>query len=135
MKADTFQKAPAQVSFNTAINVPANGTQTVGGDCTPAPGANYFVMRTHTHRRGILATIKRLGDANEELVHTTNWDTRREPLGNAAVPDLPRREKFHYSCSYQNDRTLSRPWAPPRYNEMCMAITYFFPAMSGGSCN
>jgi hypothetical protein len=134
-----FQKAQSQVSFNALINIPANGKQTVGGDCTPAAGANYFMMLTHTHRRGIDASITRKlasGQMGEVLVHTTNWDSPSNILWeNPPYLTFQAGEKFHYKCSYQNDRTTSTTvGVSAANNEMCMAITYFFPATSPPAC-
>jgi hypothetical protein len=137
VKAAKFQIAQALVSFNTGIFIPPNGTQTVGGDCTPPPGVNFFIMGTHTHRRGVDAKITRVGGANETLVETTNWDNPTPGVWETP-PYLTfgAGEKFHYSCSYQNDRNAyTTVGTSAANNEMCMAITYFFPATSGGSCN
>ncbi|HEX4334596.1 MAG TPA: hypothetical protein VH062_01710 [Polyangiaceae bacterium] len=128
-----YQKADAQVSFNTQIAIPPNGMQTVGGDCTPAAGANYFIMQTHTHKRGILAVINRKlanGMLGEELVRTTNWDNPQAHVWQAApFLNFQSGEKFHYSCTYQNDRaSLVTVGTSAENNEMCMAEAYFFPA-------
>jgi hypothetical protein len=135
-----FEKAASLVSFNVMINIPANGMQTVGGDCTPGAGSKFFQMLTHTHRRGKLATISRVlanGQMGEELVKTTDWDHPTTNLWGA--PDFltfKSGEKFHYSCTYQNDldQTVTVGTSAAT-NEMCMAITYFYPASAGGSCN
>jgi hypothetical protein len=135
-----FEKAASLVSFNTMISIPANGMQTVGGDCTPGAGSKFFQMLTHTHKRGKLATITRVlanGQMGEELVKTTDWDHPTTNLWNA--PDFltfKQGEKFHYSCTYQNDLDqLVTVGTSAAVNEMCMAITYFYPASAGGSCN
>ena len=45
-------------------------------------------------------------------------------------------EKFHYECQYMNDLDQVVTAGPSAdTNEMCMAITYYFPASAGGSCN
>jgi hypothetical protein len=136
----TFVKAAPLISFNTAINIPANGTQTVGGDCTPGAGANFYMASTHTHKRGVLATINRVladGTMGEELVHTTDWE-KPDFKQYQAAPFLTFKtgEKFHYSCTYQNDRNVPVTVGnSAETNEMCMAVTYFFPATAtGGSC-
>jgi hypothetical protein len=133
VKGETYQKADAQVSFNTAIRIPANGMQKVGGNCTPAAGANYFIMQTHTHKRGILAVVNRKlasGQLGEELVKTTNWDSPNAHIWQQA-PFLTFQpgEKFHYSCTFQNDRaSVVTVGTSAEANEMCMAEAYFFPA-------
>src|ERR1051325_2649710 len=134
VKAAQFQKAESQVSFNLNINMPANGTQTVGGDCTPPAGAKYFMMPSHTHRRGVDASITRKlanGMMGETLVHTTNWDSPENILWeNPPYLTFQPGEKFHYRCSFKNDRAQTTTVGiSAANNEMCMAITYFFPAV------
>ncbi|HEX4341242.1 MAG TPA: hypothetical protein VH062_35275 [Polyangiaceae bacterium] len=134
-----FQKAQSQVSFNVLINIPANGMQTVGGDCTPAAGGKYFMMLTHTHRRGVDASITRKlasGQMGEVLVHTTNWDSPSNILWeNPPYLTFQAGEKFHYQCQYKNDRSSATTvGVSAANNEMCMAITYFFPAASPPAC-
>jgi len=133
VRAEKYQLADAQISFNTRIAIPPNGMQTVQGDCTPAAGGNYFLMQTHMHKRGILATVNRKlasGQMGEELVHTTNWDSPEVHLWQQA-PFLTFQpgEKFHYSCTFQNDRaSVVTVGTSAENNEMCMAEAYFFPA-------
>ncbi|HEX3597505.1 MAG TPA: hypothetical protein VHU80_20495 [Polyangiaceae bacterium] len=140
VKSAEFQKAAPLISFNTQIAIPPNGTQTVSGDCTPARGVSFFLMGTHTHRRGIDASITRKlanGQLGEMLVHTTNWDAPEAVLWeNSPYLTFQSGEKLHYSCSYQNDRNaVTTVGSSAATNEMCMAITYFFPATAGGTCN
>jgi hypothetical protein len=134
-----FEKASSLISFNTSIRLPPHGMQTVGGDCTPGAGAKFFYMLTHTHRRGKLATITRVlanGTMGEELVRSTDWEVPMEHkwLSEPLLTFQPG-EKFHYSCDYQNDldQTVT-VGASAAINEMCMAITYYYPASAGGSC-
>ena len=134
-----FTRAGALVSFNTGIFIPANGKQTVGGDCTPGAGAKFFLMSTHTHRRGVGAQITRktsAGALTDVLVKTTDW----EHPGVGQWMDTPLvfgpGEKFHYSCDFVNDRpALTTVGSSAETNEMCMAITYFYPDTARGSCN
>jgi hypothetical protein len=129
-----YTPASALVSFNLGIRIPANGTQTVSGTCTPREGAKFFAMTTHTHKRGTLATIKRQN--GEELVRSTDWefpDSKHwlEPPYLTFGPG----EKFTYSCTFQNDRnSVVTVGTSAEANEMCMAITYFFPASALGTC-
>ena len=129
-----YTPASALVSFNLGIRIPANGTQTVSGTCTPGANAKFFAMTTHTHKRGTLATIKRT--SGEELVRSTDWefpDSKHwlEP----PYLTFGAGERFTYSCTFQNDRnSVVTVGTSAEANEMCMAITYFFPASAGGSC-
>ena len=43
---------------------------------------------------------------------------------------------LHYACTFQNDRAaVTTVGTSALTNEQCMAITYYFPAANGGSCN
>jgi hypothetical protein len=135
-----FQKAASLVSFNTGIFLPPGGKQTVGGDCTPGAGAKFFIMLTHTHRRGVLSSVHRVlanGMMGEELVRTDDWEHPPTMLWDE--PDFltfGAGEKFHYECQYQNDLDqIVTVGNSADVNEMCMAISYFFPASAAGSCN
>jgi Copper type II ascorbate-dependent monooxygenase, C-terminal domain len=140
VNAETYQKAGSQVSFNVGINVPAHGMQTVGGDCTPVPGANYFIMQTHTHKHATLAVVNRKsnGMLGEELVRTTDWDNPQAHEWHAApFLNFKSGETFHYSCSYTNDSASAvTVGTSADKNEMCMAEAYYFPiAAQPGACN
>jgi hypothetical protein len=134
-----FQRAAPLISFNTGIAIPPNGKQTVTGDCTPGAGAKFYLASTHTHKRGVLATIHRLladGTQGEEIVHTTDWE-KPHLVSWQAEPFLTFKagERFRYSCSYQNDRNqIVTVGNSAELNEMCMAVTYFFPSTATGTC-
>jgi hypothetical protein len=139
--AETYQKADAQISFNIGIAVPPHGMQTVQGDCQPVPGANYFLMQTHTHKHATLAEVTRKlanGMMGESLVQTTNWDMPQAHVWQAApFLTFASGEMFHYSCSYQNDSDITvTVGTSADTNEMCMAEAYFYPASgTTPSCN
>jgi hypothetical protein len=134
-----FEKAASLISFNAGIFLQPNEMQTVEGDCTPGDGAKFFYMLTHTHRRGQLATIDRVladGSLGERLVKSTDWEHPDEEKW-LKDPYLTFKtgEKFHYSCQYMNDIDQIVTAGPSAAtNEMCMAITYYFPASAGGTC-
>ena len=132
VKAAMYQKADAEVSFNVGIAIPPMGTQTVTGTCPNVPGANYFLMQTHMHKHGTLATVN-VVHANgmmEEVVHTTNWDSPDvKEWHSAPFLTLGSGDHFQYSCSYKNDTNqLITVGTSAAVNEMCMMETYFFPA-------
>jgi hypothetical protein len=135
----SFEKAASLVSYNGGIFIPAHGMQSVSGDCMPGKGAKFFYMLTHTHRRGTLATISRglaNGQMGELLVKSTNWELPQEKkwLEEPFITFQPG-ETLHYACDYTNDLDQIVTAGPSAdTNEMCMAITYYFPASAGGSC-
>jgi hypothetical protein len=72
----------------------------------------------------------------EELVRSIDWEVPQEKkwLTDPFMTFQPG-EKFHYSCDFENDLNQVVTAGPSAAtNEMCMAITYYFPATAGGSC-
>ena len=139
VKAEKFEKANAQISFNVGIAVPPHGTQTVQGECTPAANAKYFLMQTHSHKYTTKAQVVRKlasGQLGEVLSESTNWEVPEVRIW-PGEPFLTFKqgEKFQYSCSYKNDTNNTiTVGISAELNEMCMAEAYFFPAVQPGAC-
>jgi hypothetical protein len=137
----TFQVASVQLSFNTQIAIPPNGSQNVTGVCTPPNGASYFYMTTHTFKRGIDARITRRaadGTLGEVLVDTTDFSMPAESTWTAGhFLTFAAGEKYQYRCSYQNDRASTVTVGDSaENNEQCTTMAYYFPAGSNPpTCN
>jgi len=129
-------QAAAMVSFNASINVPpasalGPGTQTVGGTCTAPVGSKFFVMTTHTHKHATVTDVNYVsGGQTTNVVHTTDWENPDVGLWQAPnFLTVKAGDSFTYSCSYVNtSSTAVTVGETAAYNEMCMAIGYYFPA-------
>ena len=153
---DVMYKAATMISFNTSISVPAGtasapGKQTVTGTCTAPVGANFFMMSTHTHKHAVAATIDYIHNGQTtEVVHTgtattypadqqkgSGVDWEHPGIGSwlsAPFLTVQQGDSFTYSCAYEN--TTSTPVTvgeTAASNEMCMAVTYWFPASLGAA--
>jgi hypothetical protein len=125
------QRAGALVSFNVGINIPPMGDQTVSGTCTVPAGANFFILSTHTHKYATIASIRDGSATGTELVHTTDWENPDTKVWLQA-PFYNFSGNLYYSCTYHNTTSQTlRVGTSAVANEMCMAVTYFFPAPSG----
>ncbi len=155
---DVMYKAATMISFNTSINVPpgtasAPGKQTVSGTCTAPVGANFFTMSTHTHKHAVAAWITyNHNGTSTEVVHTgpattypadqevgSGVDWEHPGIGSwATAPFLTvqQGDTFTYNCSYENTTSTNvTVGETAASNEMCMAVTYWFPATLGtASC-
>jgi len=146
-------EAATMVSFNTSIDVPpatasGPGTQTVTGTCKAPAGSNFFAISTHTHKHATAAIIDYVHNGTTtEIVHTgalpagqsypadqevgsgTDWEHPGVGLWETA-PFLTTvaGDTFTYSCAYSNTgSTAVTVGETAAYNEMCMAVGYFFP--------
>jgi hypothetical protein len=146
-------QAGVMVSFNVKIDVPpatasGPGTQTVTGTCSAPAGSKFFVLSTHTHKHATAAVINYVHDGvSTEIVHTgalpagqsypvdqevgTGTDWEHPGVGlyeNPPFLTTSAGDTFTYACSYENTgSTAVTVGETAAYNEMCMAVTYFFP--------
>ncbi len=155
------QEASTMISFNTSIDIPpanANGpgVQTVKGTCHAPVGANFFMMSTHTHKHATAAIINYIHNGETtEVVHTgplaagasypadqevgSGVDWEHPGIGSwTSAPYLTVQsgDSFTYSCAYSNtSSTAVTVGETAASNEMCMAVTYWFPKSLGtASC-
>jgi hypothetical protein len=154
---DVKYQAGTLVSFNVGINVPAAsssgpGTQTVQGTCTAPVGANFYQMSTHTHKHATAAWVDYVHNgASTEIVHTgqassyppdqemgSGVDWEHPGVGLWVSPNfltVQQGDSFTYHCSYSNSSSQAvTVGETATYNEMCMAVGYYFPA-GAVSCN
>jgi hypothetical protein len=154
---NVMYQAGTMVSFNSTINVPAAtaagpGTQTVQGTCTAPTGAQFFMMSTHTHKHATAAWVDYThAGTTTEIVHTgttttypadqeqgSGTDYEHPGVGWWQAPNfltVQAGDSFSYGCSYSNTGTTAiTVGETAAYNEMCMAVGYYFPAGSA-RCN
>ncbi|HTB74588.1 MAG TPA: hypothetical protein VK762_15170 [Polyangiaceae bacterium] len=153
---DVMYQAGTMVSFNSQIDVPAAtaagpGTQTVNGTCQAPVGSKFFTMSTHTHKHATAAWVDYIhAGSTTEIVHTgttstypadqeqgSGVDWEHPGVGLWVTPNfltVQQGDSFTYHCSYSNTGTQAvTVGETAAYNEMCMAIGYYFPAGSA-SC-
>ena len=119
----------------------------MSGTCTVPVGSQFFTMSTHTHKHATAAVIQYVhaDGTSEEIVHTgaastypavqapntgTDWEHPGVAEWNAPnFLTVQQGDSFTYSCSYENTgNTNVTVGETASYNEMCMAVGYFFPA-------
>jgi hypothetical protein len=153
---NVMYQAGSMISFNVQINVPAAsasgpGTQTVNGTCNAPVGAKFFMMSTHTHKNATAAWVEFVHNGQtSEIVHTgptSTYPADQEPMSGTdwehpgvgwwSAPNyltVGQGDSFNYHCSYKNTgSTAITVGETAAYNEMCMAVGYYFPA-GAASC-
>jgi hypothetical protein len=130
-------QAATMVSFNAGINVPPGGMQTVMGGCSAPVGSKFFAITTHTHKHATESKVNFIsGGKVQNIVDTTDWES--PDVGLWYAPNyltVNSGDSFTYSCAYTNTgSTAVTVGETAAFNEMCMAIGYFFPAGSA-VCN
>jgi hypothetical protein len=129
-------QAGTMVSFNASINVPAAtaagpGMQTVMGSCQAPVGSKFFAITTHTHKHATVTDVHFIsGGQSQLIVNTTDWEA--PDVGLWYAPNfltVNAGDSFTYSCAYTNTGSQAvTVGETAAFNEMCMAIGYYFPA-------
>lgn len=125
------------LAANSQILVPPNGTQTVRGTCSAGAGAKFFLWTTHSHKFTTADDINYIsGGKTTNIVHTTDWENPGTRVW--GPPDFlttKAGDSFSYSCTYKNTLATTLTFGETAaYNEMCLAIGYYFPDTISASC-
>jgi hypothetical protein len=132
------QKAAAVYSLaaNAQINVAPMATGTVRGSCSATAGSKFFLWTTHSHKFTTEDDVNLVrGGQTTNLVKTTDWENPGTKVwGPPDFLTVQAGDSFTYSCTYKNTLTRQLTFGETAaYNEMCLAIGYYFPA-GGASC-
>jgi hypothetical protein len=130
-------QAGTMISFNASINVPPGGMQTVTGSCSAPVGSKFFAVTSHTHKHATDTKVNFVsGGKVQNIVNTTDWESPDVGLFYApSFLTVNSGDSFTYSCAYSNTSSQTvTVGETAAFNEMCMAIGYYFPAGSA-SCN
>lgn len=127
----TYQRAAAYVTYNTQINIPPMSAGEAGGSCAVPSGAKFFGLSTHVHKQG---TLTRVRDGAATLFESTDWE--HPGTVNWGEPTFYEFSgTLDYHCSYQNNTTRTvTEGNSAEFDEMCMAVGYFFPATGPKFC-
>jgi hypothetical protein len=124
------------LAANAQINVAPNATQTVRGSCTAPAGSKFFLWTTHSHKFTTEDDVNYVsGGQTTNIVKTTDWESPGTHVwGPPDFLTVKAGDSFTYSCTYKNTLTRQLTFGETAaYNEMCLAIGYYFPA-GGASC-
>jgi hypothetical protein len=131
-----YTRTEPYVTFYGNINIPPAAVDHVEGDTCPTPaGAKFWSLSMRSHKQGDLLVIK---DGSTPVFQTTDW---RFPGASTFGPPSFfsfATNQLTYECTYTNDlenvnRTITTGDSPAT-DEVCMAITYYFPATGSIFC-
>lgn len=125
-----YTRAAAYITYSQGFTVPASpDPYAVSAECSVPATAKFFGMSTHSHQYSIQTDVF---DGDTNVVTSTNWE---HPTV-ASWMDAPHYTfstgRLRYECQYLN--TSGAPvdeGSSAEFNEMCMAVGYFFPANNG----
>jgi hypothetical protein len=128
------QITPAQVSFvgNVTFTVPmgAAGYQ-VNGQCSHLPaGTNVFAVFPHMHQIGASINVSLdTPSGPQTLANVTPWRFTEQPVINVSpIAQVAAGGRESVTCTYNNTTNQPVSFGQSSTDEMCFAITYFYPA-------
>lgn len=128
----TVTRADSLVTHNFSINILPASAKSETFTCTPPAGVKYLSLSTHSHKQSV-HTFIRDGVGNPNLFESTSFEHPGTVLFNQ--PPFLSLNQLTYQCDYVNptNRTITAG-SNVATDELCMAITYFFPATGARIC-
>lgn len=125
-------RADSLVTYNASISIPPGSAKSHTFTCTPPAGVKFLSLSTHSHKQSV-HTYVRDGVGNPILFEST--DFRHPGTVLFAQPPFLSLSQLTYQCDYVNPtgRTIGSG-SSPATDELCMAITYFFPGTGARIC-
>jgi len=124
-----YTRAAAYITYSQGFSIPANSPGSVSDTCAVPAGAKFFAMSTHSHKQSTSTEVR---DGKSMVLTSANWEHPTvetwsdDPFYTFASGDLT------YQCDYYNPTgTTVNEGASAEFNEMCMAVGYYFPAPQG----
>jgi hypothetical protein len=128
-EGDATKLLPVQTLFTGAydLEVPTGESESKYFQVMP-PGNHYFALTTHTHRLGVLATLKRAKSQDDEsavLLHESrDWD--EPPLTQFNPPIMFAGDGLLLTCEYDNYTGQPVHFGTNATDEMCFFWAYYY---------
>ncbi len=126
-----FTRADSLVSYNGSIDILPGQTKSETFTCTLPAGLKYLSLSTHSHKQSV-HTYVREGVGDPILFESTSF---AHPGTTFFPPPFLSLNQLTYQCDYVNPtgRTIFSG-SSVATDELCMAITYFFPGTGARIC-
>jgi hypothetical protein len=141
MPAGWAPEAEAAMEFTGTVggiylepHSPGSASHFTGALGEPGDPSHVFALTSHTHARGVRATIERAkkGATGGELLHES-LDWAEPPLTRLDPPlAFDGEDGLLLTCEYQNDTDGTIVFGTNVDSEMCFMWTYYYPARPGG---
>lgn len=121
--------------YNNSIRIPPNAVNhTETAKCPTPTGAKFWTLQTHAHQQSLHSEVL---NANTEMIYQNDdWTNPKVDYPDPFIT-FPN-DEMTWSCTYnntgpnKNSMIFSGPSAT--INEMCVTMTYYFPATKAIPC-
>ena len=120
-----YTKTAAFVSYNGAIDIPANAPSHMEREtCPVASDAKFWLMSTHAHKRAISTAVR---NGSEVTFQSNDWEHPGQKTWMTPAEFYSFNSSLTYECSYNNTGgPRVQDGDSAQTDEMCMASGYYF---------
>jgi hypothetical protein len=143
MKESDFQNEADFLFFGDPdINIPAQGSQTLGPVYIPLPadleGSNFFGFTGHEHHYGTGVTVTTAPSKtgpDDVIYDPPNFNWAEPPTLYKDPPVVvPKGGGFHLTCKWNNTGNTNVKFGESANDEMCFFWTYYYPSKGAFVC-
>jgi Copper type II ascorbate-dependent monooxygenase, C-terminal domain len=105
------------------------GVQVIKGTCTLKADSHYFAVFPHMHQIGThIAVAATVGGAAQTL-YDADYSFNNQDFKEFPPVAMAQGDQVGVACTYDNQTGMPVQFGQSSYNEMCFAISYFYPPL------
>jgi Copper type II ascorbate-dependent monooxygenase, C-terminal domain len=109
------------------------GIQTVTGKCTIKADTHYFAVFPHMHQIGTHIAVTATVGGTVQTLYDADYTFNNQDFKEWAPIAMTAGDTVGVTCTYDNETGAPVQFGQSSYNEMCYAISYFYPPLPTGT--
>jgi Copper type II ascorbate-dependent monooxygenase, C-terminal domain len=109
------------------------GISTVPGKCTVHSDTNYFAVFPHMHQIGTHIAVTATVGGTAQTLYDADYSFNNQVFEEFAPIAMHSGDQVGVVCTYDNETGAPVQFGQSSYNEMCFAISYFYPPITTGT--
>jgi hypothetical protein len=130
--------APSEAQMVLAGPIPDNrvtpaipvGVQTVKGKCTLKDTTHYFAVFPHMHQIGTHIAVSATVGGTAQTLYDADYSFNNQDFKEFTPIAMSAGDVVGVTCTYDNETGMPVQFGQSSYNEMCFAISYFYPPLA-----
>jgi hypothetical protein len=114
-------------------SIPVGPNQIVSGGCTLPSDTKYFAVFPHMHQIGTHIKVDAVVGGTTMNLYDNDYSFNNQDFAEFTPIAMAKGDKVNVTCTYDNETGMPVKFGQSSYNEMCYAISYFYPPISTGS--
>jgi hypothetical protein len=130
--------APTEAQMVLAGPIPDNrvtpaipvGVHTVNGKCTLKDATHYFAVFPHMHQTGTHIAVSATVGGTAQTLYDADYSFNNQDFKEFTPIAMGAGDVVGVACTYDNETGMPVQFGQSSYNEMCFAISYFYPPLA-----